>query len=529
MVAMSSKSDLKVERLHSQANLKPKRLLMLVPHEPTLDPRIGWIAEICARIGSTNIIGFCSNFDKPSREYEGTIYTERVSAAQFGVDRILALIQLLDITLPAKIIFRPLQTLRTILFIACPDGRLLKVLVRIKGVIIKATKSIMLTSRTYRAQSMKSKEFLSDNVRPQTSLTAEGGKSPNGVDSGQHQNAILTWVKKLLQSYRERRNRPFSVRRILEMFFVISETLYRRARGESIEPWLIHATDLYSLIAAIRLKNMFNCPVVYDSHEFWPEAFLESGPFAKKVVEGLERHYVQKADFVITVNSRLAAHLAKLYGLKKVYSVPNAQPIEAKIKPEFSGSLNFPIKFLLQGQVAAKRGIEELLDAWINLEEKRVLLVLRCPANNYLAYLLHKYEREIKKGLIKVDNPVEETALTSAALSADVGIIPYPGPNLNHVFACPNKLSQYMGAGLAILHHSDQEFVGELVQKYNCGLSYNTRETNSLKGVIKVLVESPEKLLIMKRNAFDAVQDDYNWEHQSKIYQTILEKPYCIR
>jgi glycosyltransferase involved in cell wall biosynthesis len=84
-----------------------------------------------------------------------------------------------------------------------------------------------------------------------------------------------------------------------------------------------------------------------------------------------------------------------------------------------------------------------------------------------------------------------------------------------------------MGAGLAILHHSDQQFVGELVQKYRCGLSYNTRESESLKNAVELLAECPERLQIMKKNAYNAVQTDYNWEKQSKIYERILEELFC--
>jgi glycosyltransferase involved in cell wall biosynthesis len=499
---------------------------MLVPHEPSVDPRVGWIAEMFAQSGRTNVIGFTHDLEKPAREYQGNVYIERVLASEFGVDRILALLQLLDITLPIRLIVKPRATVKTLLWIAGADGRLWQSLVAINRAVVNSINSMRAIVFRSKVEEVKTDNSSPANEQPCLSPGSKPAQRDEELRADRYNYSPAGWYRRLLDSYREKRK--FSGRRILESLYVISETLYRRARVESIKPWLIHATDLHALISAARLKRVFNCAVVYDSHEFWPEAFLRGGDWFKRVIKCIEGRYIKKADVVVTVNPHLAAHLEKLYGIKRVYSVPNAQPIERYIKPDFHEMPTFPLIFLLQGQVASNRGIEELLDVWSRLGENRAVLVLRCPQNNYLTYLVNKYQKEVEKDLIRVDSAVEEAALTLSASSADVGIIPYPGPNLNHVFACPNKLSQYMGAGLAILHHSDQQFVGELVENYKCGLSYNTQGHESLKNAVEFFVNSPEKLRVMKINAYNAVHTDYNWEQQSKIYRRILEDPYNL-
>ena len=47
--------------------------------------------------------------------------------------------------------------------------------------------------------------------------------------------------------------------------------------------------------------------------------------------------------------------------------------------------------------------------------------------------------------------PVRETSLIAAAAAADVGVIPYMPTIINFRYCCPNKLSQYMQAGLPIM------------------------------------------------------------------------------
>src|SRR3546814_5848658 len=49
---------------------------------------------------------------------------------------------------------------------------------------------------------------------------------------------------------------------------------------------------------------------------------------------------------------------------------------------------------------------------------------------------------------------ISESQLVSAARAADVGVIPYNPVFPNHVMACPNKLDQYMQAGIAILSNN---------------------------------------------------------------------------
>jgi glycosyltransferase involved in cell wall biosynthesis len=64
-------------------------------------------------------------------------------------------------------------------------------------------------------------------------------------------------------------------------------------------------------------------------------------------------------------------------------------------------------------------------------------------------------ERELKalsvgRANVRFENPVDTNKLVSAAGEADVGIIPYLPTNLNNYLASPNKLFEYIQAGLPI-------------------------------------------------------------------------------
>jgi glycosyltransferase involved in cell wall biosynthesis len=119
---------------------------------------------------------------------------------------------------------------------------------------------------------------------------------------------------------------------------------------------------------------------------------------------------------------------------------------------------------------------------------------------------------------------VSESELISAASSADVGVIPYPGPSLNHLYACPNKLSQYLQAGLAILCNEDLMFVSDVVRAQRCGLSYRAREPETLVKAVQRLINDLPALQTMKTRAFQYARTEFNWGVQSEGYKKIIEE-----
>ena len=303
---------------------------------------------------------------------------------------------------------------------------------------------------------------------------------------------------------------------------LIVSALERRGRSVSIPPRTIVCHDIYALLAAPPLKARFGCSIIYDSHEFWPQADLVSDTWEERRMTEIERRAIRHADVVITVSPPLGEHLERLYGLDHVVVVPNAEPFDPAIAPSPERPAADPVRFLLQGQVAPGRGIETLLTTWSALNRPDAILELRAPENAYLTELRERFAAPFRSGLFVIRPPVREDELVGAATSADVGIIPYVGPNVNHVFACPNKLSQYMHAGLAILAN-DLVFVGETIRRYDCGVVYRAEEPETLGRAIRELVEDRGRLAVRKRNAYDAAEREFNWEVQSRPYREVLE------
>ena len=227
----------------------------------------------------------------------------------------------------------------------------------------------------------------------------------------------------------------------------------------------------------------------------------------------------------MTVSPQLARHLERCYGMRHVLCAPNAEPRVNGPLQASPRSSALPVRFLLQGHVNTHRGVEELLQGWQSLETDSAILYLRCPPNEYLAYLRVKFAELIRVRRVTILDPVSEEDLISAASFADVRIIPYAGPNVNHVFCCPNKLSQYMQAGLAILSNR-LEFVSEVIQRHGCGLMYDSTDPNSLILTVRSFVDQPVVLRAMKQKARAAAQSEFNWDVQAAGFRDAIRRLY---
>jgi glycosyltransferase involved in cell wall biosynthesis len=265
----------------------------------------------------------------------------------------------------------------------------------------------------------------------------------------------------------------------------------------------------------VRLKRLWGVPLLYDAHEYWPQANLLQEPWEESLLTRLERRLIGKADQVVTVSPPLAAQLERVYGVRGVLSVPNAVP--ALDRPPSTRAHSGPVRFLLQGQLAPGRGLELLLDAWAELDT-RAVLQLRYLANDYATRIEHRYASLFESGRVEKLAPVGEQQLVEAAADADVGVVPYVGPNLNHLYACPNKVSQYMQAGLALLVSSDMQYITSLLQRFGCGVTYDPRRPETLQMAVDSILRDPQELARMKRAAVSATETEFNWETVSKPY-----------
>lgn len=131
----------------------------------------------------------------------------------------------------------------------------------------------------------------------------------------------------------------------------------------------------------------------------------------------------------------------------------------------------------------------------------------------------------VKNGSTNVQflQPVDMKDLVISLNGFDVGIIPYRPTNLDYVYASPNKLFEYMMAGMAVVG-SNLPVISNIIQTSSCGLVFDPDNPENISEVINTMMNDPEQLLLMKKSSCNAARERWNWEIQSKPLLEEYEK-----
>src|SRR5947208_99348 len=181
------------------------------------------------------------------------------------------------------------------------------------------------------------------------------------------------------------------------------------------------------------------------------------------------------------------------------------------------------VKLLFQGRFSPERAIEELVTGWARVDRSKAALFLRGPDNAWRRSVLELTKRlGLLNTAIYFLDPVEEDLLVTAAAEADVGVIPYKPVAINDRFSCPNKLSQYLHAGLMIITN-DLPYVRSVVERAQAGLFYRSDDISTLVSVVGRVASDPNMLRRYKENARAFACKKFNWQAQMDVLHNVYK------
>jgi glycosyltransferase involved in cell wall biosynthesis len=162
---------------------------------------------------------------------------------------------------------------------------------------------------------------------------------------------------------------------------------------------------------------------------------------------------------------------------------------------------------LYLGGLMAGRGLEQLVEA-IGLARSSELVLL---GDGPLASdLLRRAAVSGAADRVHLLGPVPPKDVIGYASSADVGVSPILPASLSYRYSLPNKLFQYMAAGLPVVA-SDFPQVREVVEGARCGLVVDARRPEAIAAAIQRLADDPDEARAMGRRGRAAVEERYNW------------------
>lgn len=250
------------------------------------------------------------------------------------------------------------------------------------------------------------------------------------------------------------------------MYWLSQTRLVALRELKRFAPDVVIANDWRSLPIAFAAKRSAAVRIVYDSHEFASEEFADSWRWnllARQHVVRIEDRHIRGADAVVTVSEGIADALAQRYALPRPMVIANTPGWQATAFRPTEGR----ITVLYHGAIVPRRGLETLIES-VRLWPPHLRLVIRGPAQGGFERHLQQLAEPFGER-VAIEPPVPPAQLVSAAAQADIGIFLLSNSTTHARFAMPNKIFEYMQAGLMVIS-SDLPEIRKLIEAAGCGV-----------------------------------------------------------
>lgn len=293
-----------------------------------------------------------------------------------------------------------------------------------------------------------------------------------------------------------------------------------------------HCHDLDTLLLGYLVGKKTGAKIIYDTHEYWPSRTK----FARNVLDYIkgyirepffhlmERFLINRVDVVISANETSASALSKHYNIEKPKTIYNYHSFKNKIESNvLKESLNLMGKkvILFLGGINKGRGVLQLLEALVYLPSDYHLVFLgQGPYKEKLQKMAQKLSLNERLHFPKAVPPKD---VVKWASSADVGISPIQNVSKSYYFSSPNKVFEYLMAGLPIAV-SDFPEMRKILSRHEVGETFNPDDPKSIAKAIKKILFDGTRYKEMKKNALRAAKEEYNWEKESKKLLRLYRK-----
>ncbi len=297
--------------------------------------------------------------------------------------------------------------------------------------------------------------------------------------------------------------------------------IFRTALNEKPDICHFHDPELIPVGLLLRLLGK---RVVYDAHEDVPKQI-----FSKHWISPILRRGVAQMAAVMEITAALVFDaivaatpaIAKRFPSKKTVVVQNFPVVDKQPPAPVNSYASRPPVLAYVGVMTGIRGIKEMAQAIALVPARlRARLVLVGSFDPEL-------EPEIQKmqtlDCVEVLGWQSEEGVRELLGQARAGLVLFH-PVPNHMEAQPNKLFEYMHAGIPVVA-SDFPLWRDIVNGAACGLLVDPLDPKAIAYAIQWLLEHPTEADAMGARGKCAIQNKFNWNGEGEkllgLYEAI--------
>jgi glycosyltransferase involved in cell wall biosynthesis len=285
---------------------------------------------------------------------------------------------------------------------------------------------------------------------------------------------------------------------------------------------MLVANDLDTLPANYYASKLKGAKLVHDSHEYYtgvPE--LAERPVVKRIWKSIEKHIFPKLNSIYTVNDSIAKLYKDEYGVevKVVRNFPVLVQRDTNLL-KTKKELGLPEEkkiILYQGSINVDRGLLEAVGA-MQYVNNAVLLIV---GNGDILEEVKAKTLQLNLGekvIFRKKVPFQE--LWNFTSHADIGISLDKDTNINYKYSLPNKIFDFVHAGVPVLASNLVE-IKKIFSKYLIGELIENHEPKHIAERLNFMLSDSVKRMIWIENEIQAAKE-LCWQNEEKVLDEIF-------
>ncbi len=310
----------------------------------------------------------------------------------------------------------------------------------------------------------------------------------------------------------------FEIARRPAFFFYLKSTAKLFLKLLNITADIYVAEDVYTLPVVTIIAKGRGKKLYYNSREFYTSiGGLAEKSSVQKLIAAIEKFFIRYVDVVTVTGEMDKEFIRKLYHPKEIIVIRNI-PRKTDVKSEeiidLRQRFNIPEKSVIliyQGMLQKGRGIYQSIEAVKKINNAALILIGYGPDEKKIKNLIEENNLQDK---VFLTGAIEHKKLLQYTAATDIGLTLIENISTSYYYALPNKLFEYLNAGLCVLA-SPLPQMKHIVEKYRVGEIVEPENSEELTGAIIKLANNRELLNQYKTNALSS-REELNWENEFK-------------
>jgi glycosyltransferase involved in cell wall biosynthesis len=285
---------------------------------------------------------------------------------------------------------------------------------------------------------------------------------------------------------------------------------------------VILANDLDTLLPAYLVSRIRGRELVYDSHEYFTEAEGLTGRiFQKKVWETIEGWIFPKLKRVYTVNESIANIYKNKYrvNVRVVRNIPEIRPLGVlRNRIDVRLPLDKFIMILQGAYIDPDRGALEALQSLQYLDNVLLLII---GSGREMPLLKEMSSEPIYRDKVMIMDKMPFADLMQYTMNADLGLTLDKPLHLNYKYSLPNKLFDYIHAGVPVLASNLPE-LNRIITQYKVGFLIEKTTPESIAAAVNEIKNS--RSLEEAKEACFRAKNELNWQREEQVLKEIFSQ-----